>query len=149
MKKLLYFAFAVALCCGLTACGGDDDNKGGDEGNYAELLVGSWKVEKEYVDDRWFVYDSDEVEDIYFFGPNGIGNYSNREELGGSFYEWETDFVYELVDTRLFIYYEEENGYADTGIWVIKKLTNTELEVHEVDEDDGEVDAKIYLRRIL
>ena len=148
MKKLLFFAFAAALCCGLTACGGDDDNNGGgDEGNYAELLVGSWKVEKEFSEGDWDIWDPDEVEDVYFFGPNGSGYNTGWEESGGSVYEWNEKFTYELVDKRIFIYYEEEYGYADTDFWVIKKLTNTELVVQEVDEDDGEVEEEIYFRR--
>ena len=43
MKQLLFFAFAVALCCGLTACGGDDDNNGG-----GSLLIGTWSMSGTY-----------------------------------------------------------------------------------------------------
>lgn len=139
MKKLLLFAFAAVLCCGLTACSSDDD---GGSGNYEELIVGSWKIVKEYEGGEWDIYDPDEIEDIYFFGPNGTGYNEGWETFDGNLYDWEDEFTYELSGNRLTISYE---SYSETDSWVIEKLTDTELVVQE--EEDGDVEEKIYFTR--
>ena len=130
MKKLLYFAFAAMLCCGFTACSGDDDNEGvGDVDN----LIGKWTMVKD-------VWSED--------GERGVDTY-DRGELVICFYEdgtgylqmnyegqsWTSDFDYAVSGNKLRIVYE---GDPEPEITTIMTLNANQLVLLDegYDEDD-------------
>lgn len=131
MKKLFYFAFAAMLCCGFTACGGDDDNEGGDN---IDNLIGKWTLVKEvWVEDSESGVDEYEPgEDVLCFREDGTGY--EQQTYGGE--KWTDQFEYEKIGNILRVFYEDEWEHFDVHI---KSLTAKQLVFCEegYDEEDG------------
>ena len=124
MKKLFYFAFAAMLCCGFTACSGDDDNGNSNEdGGNLDNLLGIWTLVK----DVWYS-DNDNSIDKYepgiyviYFGPDGIG--LTQEINDGK--KWTSRFKYTLMDDKLRIEFDEDD--SEPWIATIKSLSAEQL----------------------
>lgn len=122
MKKLFYFAFMAMLCCGFVACGGDDDNGGGD----TQSIVGTWKS----------VFSSGYQ--ILHFTASGTGYYQEYDEDDGGLDDKEYfTYSYNERSQRLTLMFEDYYG-VEIEIYNVHILTDTRLVIQydsDYDED--------------
>lgn len=129
MKKFFYFAFMTMLCCGLTACGGDDNEGVVD----ADDLIGKWTLIKEvWVEDGERGVDLNDPGDaILCFYEDGTGY--DQENFGSE--SWIDYFNYTISGNKLRIVYE---GDPEPEIATIMTLNANQLVLLDegYDEDD-------------
>ena len=120
------------LCCGLTACGGDDENVNEGGGNLDNLL-GTWTLVKEV----WVEYGESGVEEsepgeyVIYFGEDGVGFDLETYDDQGTM----RAFDYTLSGNKLRVVYMDD---PEPYIMTIKSLSAEQLVLIEegYDEDD-------------
>ncbi len=142
MKKFKYFLLAlvaVAVGVGFAACGGDDNEPGGNGGeggnggnvsDYASLIVGTW------------------TESGNEIAPGDYNTYGLRFNANGTCQEyssgWE-DATWKIVGNHLYITFPADEYYeAETESYEILKLNSTTLTL----QVEGEYDDVFTLRRV-
>jgi hypothetical protein len=129
MKKLFYFAFMAMLCCGFTACGGDDNEGVGDVDN----LIGKWTLVKDVwsEDGERGVDTYDRGELVICFYEDGTG----YEQMNSEGQSWTCDFDYAVSGNKLRIVYE---GDPEPFVMTITTLNANQLVLLDegYDEDD-------------
>lgn len=132
MKKFFLFLTLAVAACGFAACSDDDDN-GGDEANYEELIVGSWEVYKEYWydEDGWDYQFGEGIFQMNItFNANGTYVSYGAEWYQGEKSTWSDRGNYVLSGKRILMFEDEYNWECE-----IVKLNNSELVLKCYDDD--------------
>lgn len=132
MKKFFLFMTLAVAACGFVACSDDDDN-GGDETNYEELIVGSWEVYKEYWydEDGWDYQFGEGIFQMNItFNANGTYVSYGAEWYQGEKATWSDRGNYVLSGKRILMFEDEYNWECE-----IVKLNNSELVLKCYDDD--------------
>ena len=131
MKKFFYLLMAAfAVLCVSSSCSKDDEGAEAKK-SYQELIVGTWKLDKEYRVE----------EDSYNANENTIAEFKSDGKVFMSYDDGSSAVInWRVVNSTLYL---EADG--DKEIHTIKKMDNKEMILSHIDGSSEEI---LYFTRL-